>query len=305
MMHSPGCHICGGALRSHFGAVLDPQTRETFAIEECVACGVGQTLVRDADLSRYYGDAYHGGRHGLTAAYCARRRLQLVARVAGAGRRLLDVGCGDGTFLLAARKQGWRVAGTEFNAGIARAAGLDVGETPAQVQEFGPFDCITLWHSLEHMRDPRALLKTLAQSLAPGGVLLVAVPDAGGLQSRAFGPKWFHLDVPRHLYHFGRRSLARLLELSGFRVTHRWYQEFEYDVMGWSQSALNAFMPAPNLFFNALTGRRGGEHGRGWKAAGYVLGVCSLGLAIPLTAVGALLRRGGTLVFAARREECD
>jgi hypothetical protein len=63
-------------------------------------------------------------------------------------------------------------------------------------------------------------------------------------------------------------------------------------------------MPTPNLFFNALTGRRSSENGYA-KAAAYVLGVCSLGLAIPLAVIGTLLRSGGTLVFAARRKECD
>jgi SAM-dependent methyltransferase len=305
MMQSSVCNICGGALRTRFSAVLDPQTRETFAVNECTACGFGHTVIHAKDLSRYYGD-YHGGRHGLTASYCARRRLQLMARAASAGtqRRLLDVGCGDGTFLLAAQEKGWRVVGTEANPRIAQAAGLDVRSSLAELQGLAPFDCITLWHSLEHMRDPVALLSALSLLLAFDGTILVAVPNAGGLQSRLFGPKWFHLDVPRHLYHFGRRSLASLFERSGIVITHRWHQELEYDLLGWSQSALNAIMPTPNVFFNVLTGRNTWS-GYAWRMANCVLGAVSLAAALPLTFVSTLFQSGGTLIFAGRQKVCD
>jgi SAM-dependent methyltransferase len=305
-MKSPACHICGGALRTRFGAVPDARTGATFEIEECTACGLGQTVTRSDDPGRFYGAGYHGGRHGASAAYCARRRLKLVTRVAGpgAGRRLLDIGCGDGTFMLAARVSGWRVVGTELNPRAARDAGLEVYESSERALEFAPFHCITLWHSLEHLPAPAALLKSLARSLAPGGSLVVAVPDAQGLQASVFRSGWFHLDVPRHLYHFGRRSLALLLEASGFDITRRWHQEFEYDLLGWSQSALNAVLPAPNLFFDILTGRGGGS-GRAARTANCILGAFFMSLALPLTAAGTLARRGGTLVVAARRKERD
>jgi SAM-dependent methyltransferase len=296
------CNACGGALRTRFPAVLDPQTREHFSIVACEACGLGHTVPQPADLRPYYGSTYHGGRHGFTARYCVSRRLRLVTAAAGAGLggRLLDVGCGDGAFLLGARdREGWEVTGTEMNPALAHAAGLDVRETIDETRARAPFDCITLWHSLEHMRDPRATLKTLSGLLAPGGSLLIAVPDAEGLQARLFGAGWFHLDVPRHLYHFGATSLERLLDAAGFAIIRRWHQEFEYDLFGWSQSALNRLLPTPNLFFNHLTGRHT-EAGMGQLAASYVSGAAFSALALPATAIGTLSRRGGTLIVAAR-----
>lgn len=303
MTESNGCNICGGALRPRFRAVRDPLTGEAFEVAECESCGLGHTVAPADDLARYYGDSYHGGRHGLTAALCAWRRLMLVGRAAGrgAGRRLLDVGCGDGTFLLAARRKGWAVTGTELNPRAARAAGLDVRETLEEVRGQAPFDCVTLWHSLEHMADPAGLLKSLAGLLAPEGVLVIAVPDGGGLQARLFGPNWFHLDAPRHLHHYNRRSLTRLLGSAGFVTTSLRHQEFEYDLLGWSQSALNAVMPTPNVFFNLLTGRASGG-GPARAAANCLLGLLLTALALPLTFVGALMRRGGTLVAVARRK---
>jgi len=129
----------------------------------------------------------------------------------------------------------------------------------------GPFDCITLWHSLEHVRDPSAILRDCKKILKPGGVLLIAVPDAGGLEARTFGARWFHLDVPRHLFHFTRKSLASVLRAAGFAGLRSWHQEFEYDLLGWSQSALNAMGFPPNLFFHADGPQieRGESGGRG------------------------------------------
>jgi SAM-dependent methyltransferase len=307
------CNACGGALKMRYAAVLDPQTREHFSIAACEACGLGHTLPQPEHLQPFYGSDYHGGRHGFTDRYCVRRRLRIITAAvgedrAGGGRRLLDVGCGEGTFLLGARDRGWNVMGMEMNPALARAAGLDVRETIEEVQEAeetreASFHCITLWHSLEHMRDPRTTLQSLARLLAPGGVLVVAVPDAGGWQARLFGPRWFHLDVPRHLYHFNHRSLKRLLEATGFTIVRRWHQEFEYDLLGWSQSALNLLMPEPNIFFNRLTGRYTIDGKKSQAAASYVLGMTLSALAVPATTAGALSRRGGTLVVAARRQK--
>ena len=302
-MRLSGCNACGGALKSRFPAVLDPQTGERFSILACVACGLGHTTPQPADLQPYYGSTYHGGRHGFTSGLCVRRRLRLLASVAGDarnGRRLLDIGCGDGAFLLAAMEEGWSVAGTEMNPAPARARGIDpVHESIEEARAQAPFDCITLWHSLEHMRDPHATLSSIACMLAPGGLLFVAVPDAGGLQARLFGASWFHLDVPRHLYHFGARSLKGLLDTVGFAPLRQWHQEFEYDLLGWSQSALNLLMPAPNIFFKSLTGRHT-EAVRTQVAASYTLGIMLSALALPATLLGTLSRRGGTLIVAAR-----
>lgn len=297
MMQSLACNICGGSLRQRFKAVEDPQTLENFAINECVTCGLGHTVFYGDDLSCFYGDDYYGSRHGFTASYRARRRLQLVTRMVGAGggRRLLDVGCGDGTFLLAAQAKGWRVVGTEAHPRIAQAAGLDVRESIGEVKDCSPFFCITLWHSLEHMKDPVALLESLVSVLAPDGVILIAVPDAEGIQAQVFRSKWFHLDLPRHLYHFGHRSLARLFVGSGLTITHQWHQEFEYDLMGWLQSALNIIMPRPNGLFRFLTGRSNGDY---QKVADCILGTITLPFALPLTFIGTLLNRGGTLIVA-------
>jgi SAM-dependent methyltransferase len=294
------CPLCDRELRIRFAAVRDAKTLETFSILECPACGLGCTSPKTDNLAKYYRD-YHGGRHGVTNAFCTNRRIRILEKVAGntAGKRLLDIGCGEGTFLLAAKAKGWFAAGTEMNPSVARDAGLEVRQQLSGVSALAPFDCITLWHSLEHMEDPRATLREARSLLSPGGALIIAVPDAGGLQARVFGPKWLHFDVPRHLYHFTRFSLESLLRSEGFASVREWHQEFEYDLLGWSQSALNLGETAPNLFFEMLTGRKP-EISSWQRISTWVAGCILTGLAIPLVPLGMIAKRGGTMIVAAR-----
>lgn len=293
------CNACGETLHPLMPQVPDPMTGERFAIATCPRCELGHTLPQPQDLAPYYTAQYYGKRHGATGGYCTARRLRLVRQaLPGSPGRLLDIGCGDGSFLVAARAVGWQVAGTELNPAPARAAGLDVREA---VEEYGgaaQFDCITMWHTLEHMRDIPSMLAQVAGLLKPEGRLIVAVPDFGGLQARLFGPAWLHADVPRHLYHFNRKALEYSLAVAGL-TPHVWrHQEFEYDLLGWSQSALNRLQKHPNLFFYLLTGKRcdAGPASRFFAmAAGTVLTFLSL----PALAVSTMLGRGGTLIVVA------
>ena len=292
------CNACGGTLGPGLADATDPLTGDHFAVLVCQSCGLGHTDPQPDDLARYYGPTYHGGRHGPTAIYCALRRALRVRRAAGAaqGRRLLDVGCGEGTFLHMARRFGWRVAGTELNPALARAAGFEAFETLEAARGAGPYACITLWHSLEHLTDPRGAFRQLVAMLEPGGTIIAAVPNSAGWQARAFGRSWFHLDVPRHLFHFGPRSLACLFEVSGLSVVRRWDHEVEYDVFGWCQSTLNALSKKPNQLYDTLTHRRGGS---GFAASWIVAGaLCAA--ALPAVSVASLARRGSTIVMAAR-----
>jgi 2-polyprenyl-3-methyl-5-hydroxy-6-metoxy-1,4-benzoquinol methylase len=298
---SEPCCLCGAQLQPYLPSVKDHVTGEHFAVARCSGCGMGVTQPSPQDLSPYY-RAYYGGRHGFTAAFRAKQRLGLVRRTAKGktGRSLLDVGCGEGTFLLAAREEGWKASGTEMNPGPAQAQGLDVRTDLSAFQGVNEFDCITLWHSLEHMRQPQNVLQSIHRLLKPDGWLFVAVPDAAGWQARLFGRDWLHLDVPRHLYHFGRRSLRLLHQQSGFQVREQHHQEFEYDLLGWAQSALNKLFPTRNLFFLQLTGKAEGplsvEQATNW-AAGPLLSA----LALPVTWLGAVCKRGGTLIFASQK----
>lgn len=307
------CNACGAArLEERLAHVRDPQSTEHFAIVKCAQCGLGHTSPEPADLSSYYGPAYYGGRHSFTARYCTARRARILREAWQPGRqgkrpgKILDIGCGDGSFLEAVAREGWSVTGTEMGgaAELSKKLGIDVRDSLEDTRDGAPFDAITMWHTLEHFRDPKAIVTAVHEQLAEDGVFIVAVPDAAGLQAKLFKEKWFHLDVPRHLYHFTRGSLGGLLRDRGFAVERWHHQELELDLFGWLQSALNAVFPMPNVLFQSLTGKPR-TTGPAQLALSYALGTALGPAAIAATALGTVTGRGGTLIAIARPRNGD
>lgn len=249
------CHICSTPLTIRYPQICDSTKNESFSVLACPKCGIGYTAPHPTESKQYYDENYYGNRHGITSQFCSRRSLNFLENKPSKTnkKRLLDIGCGDGSFLLAAKGNGWKVMGTELNPHPARALGLDVKYSLEQVNEIETFDCITMWHSLEHMADIKSTLRLIKALLAPKGDLIITVPNNDSLQAKVFGPKWFHLDVPRHVYHFNPGSLCFALENEGFRTCRPRYVEIEYNLIGWSQSALNFLSPTRNVFFDVLT----------------------------------------------------
>ncbi len=252
------------------------------------------------DLDRYYQSDYHGGRHGFTAGLCDRRRLGILRSLRPSGtRRLLDIGCGDGTFLKGAQKEGWHIAGVEKYPQTARNQGIDVYDALDKIGSDQRYDCITLWHVLEHLPDLNSTVAALQSMLAPDGVLVIAVPDAGSFQAQVFGAGWLHLDVPRHLYHFTEPSLIRLLNNHSMEAHRLHCSEFEYDWMGWVQSILNRWNRTPNLFFKLVTGRRL-QTTLPIRTANYFGGATLSALGLLPVWLSSWTVHGGTLIVVAR-----
>jgi len=296
------CVLCGGPMRICFRGARDPISMECFNVWACGECGLRATFPQPTELSIYYGARYYGMRHWVTTTYCSWRRIRVVNLTFDGFRRrsILDVGYGDGTFLQAARRKGWNISGTELHAAPATSATMRVWPSLKEIEM--QFDCVSCWHVLEHLRDPVQSLLEMKRLLAPGGALLLAVPDADGWQSRLFGPFWFHLDVPRHLFHFDLPALHRLFATAGFHAAGIWHHELEYDLFGWIQSALNAMLRVPNVLFDFLTGKPR-RTGYGPIVGSLLFAVITFPIAFVLTVVSTLARRGGTLIVAARPNE--
>lgn len=134
--------------------------------------------------------------------------------------RLLDVGCGNGVFLMRAKEAGWSTQGIEPDpkaVAAAQRAGLDVVEgTLDSCPDLGLFDVVTASHVIEHVHDPRGFLRQIHDRLRPGGQLWLATPNAGSLGHRMFGKAWRGLEPPRHMTVFSLPALRLLLEQAGF-----------------------------------------------------------------------------------------
>lgn len=143
---------------------------------------------------------------------------------AAARGRLLDIGCGNGTFLASMRERGWEVLGVEPDPEASRLAreryGLEVVTDTLEgaALPVSSADAITLNHVIEHVPDPVALLEECCRLLQPGGKLVAVTPNVESLGHRLFGARWPHLDPPRHLHLFSQRTLQACAEKAGLRT---------------------------------------------------------------------------------------
>lgn len=139
------------------------------------------------------------------------------------GRTLLDVGAYCGYFLDVAREAGFRPEGLELSrwaGNHARGLGFTVHGVPLRelAAKGLQYDVVTLWDVVEHFADPREELKDALKLVRPGGRVYLSTIDAGSLLARVMGGQWPWL-MDMHLFYFGRRTLAMLLEEVGFHVT--------------------------------------------------------------------------------------
>lgn len=140
---------------------------------------------------------------------------------------ILDVGCGDGHFLVEARKRGWNVFGTEFTeeaVEVCAQKGIHMikGALSDVHVEAGYFDIITSFEVIEHTNNPKEEASILFKLLRPGGLIYVTTPNFDSISRVLLGAKWNVIEYPEHLCYFTKRTITRLLRDAGFervRVT--------------------------------------------------------------------------------------
>jgi SAM-dependent methyltransferase len=239
-LHPVICPVCASDLPGPVLKGVDRllSTDGEFAVAECPACGLGVTLPRLAgeDLTRRYPDTYasHKPPAGLLARAIQSQRelradlslrthpLKDALRDQGPGR-LIDVGCGRGDLAAAFARHGWTAQGLDPSpkaVAAAREQGVDAraGVLADMPGDFTGYDLVIVNHALEHVPDPVGDLDRIRERLAPGGMVVISVPDWGTWQRRRFGSRWFHLDLPRHLQHFDEAALREACGRAGLRV---------------------------------------------------------------------------------------
>jgi len=218
---------------------------------------------------------------------------------------LLDVGCGRGLFLDIMRKDGWSVTGVEFNEETARNAASKYGVKVVSVEAMTgfkdeSFDVVTLYHVLEHMRDPSAVLQECRRLLKKQGLLVIAVPMFDSLQASLGKALWFHLDVPYHLFHFTLRGLRSLLVANSLHVVNVCHFDFEQNTFGWLQTLLNISGIKKNLLYDLLKKRElNGRQSKKTRRRDILWTVVLLPIYVPLSVLlsiyESIVKRGATL----------
>lgn len=152
----------------------------------------------------------------MVKGWSIKRKVSLITDLNGGSGSLLDIGAGTGDFLVAAKKNDWKVAGMEPNLS-ARKLALKKGlELKSDITVFDNFqyDVVTLWHVLEHVPNLEEMINDLSRLVKPGGVLIIAVPNYKSYDAKYYGRFWAAYDVPRHIWHFSQKSIGRLFQKS-------------------------------------------------------------------------------------------
>ncbi|MDN3723084.1 class I SAM-dependent methyltransferase [Aequorivita sp. SDUM287046] len=142
------------------------------------------------------------------------KKTNLIYELNGSAGDLLDIGAGTGEFLKSAEEKGWKVFGVEPNEGAKKRAinkGLDL---KSSINEFEGkrFDVVTLWHVLEHIPNLEDTISQLTHLVKTDGTLIIAVPNYRSFDAKYYGKFWAAYDVPRHLWHFSKKSIEKLFQ---------------------------------------------------------------------------------------------
>jgi len=168
----------------------------------------------------------------LVKLYTIQKKVSLINSFKTENKKLLDVGCGTGDFLVACKNNGWIINGVEPNLNAKKiiSSKLQDGEIIyADLFELNneQFDVITLWHVLEHVPNLQDYISELIKLLKPNGVLIVAVPNFKSYDANYYNEFWAAFDVPRHLWHFSKKSIELLFSKQGMIVSKTLPMKFD------------------------------------------------------------------------------
>src|SRR5688572_4259641 len=228
------CPICSSTDLQKFTVCEDyTVSHETFHVKQCSVCTLAITTPRPetAKLSDYYqSDEYisHTGKSsgGVGFIYKVARSFSLKwkrAKVLShkAEGSILDFGCGTGEFLNTMKNSGWDITGVEPSAEARlKAEILNSTKICGSLAELSnnQFDVITAWHVIEHVPDLLQTTQTLKSLLKKDGIIFMAVPNYQSPDGTSYQEHWAGFDVPRHLWHFSKKSMSTLLTSTGLKL---------------------------------------------------------------------------------------
>lgn len=242
-VEQPTCVVCGAeGIVLHSGLVdVNFGAPGTWSLRRCNNASCGTVWLDPKPLAseiwKAYQDYYtHGGTDVTTADFEAgmleplwrltgltwrRDRLKAMYLPLTEPARLLDVGCGNGQRLEMFQAHGWEVEGQDVDADALMEAtrrGLTVhlGELADVGLPPDSFDVVTMNHVIEHVHDPRSLLRECLRVLKPGGRFVLVTPNVSSLGYRFYRTHWRGLEVPRHIQIFSAGSLSVLASEAGF-----------------------------------------------------------------------------------------
>jgi 2-polyprenyl-3-methyl-5-hydroxy-6-metoxy-1,4-benzoquinol methylase len=238
MVHHNVCPLCGSEktglqirCKDHF------ISKEDFSIFKCSACSFSftQDYPEENEITRFYESddyishsdtsrSFSDKLYRLARNFMLRKKKRLIENVTNLKKgAILDIGSGTGYFAGTMNKAGWLVKGIEIN---EKARNFSMSQfklnilTPDKIQslENESFDCITLWHVMEHFHDPFNYISEISRLLKPGAVCIVALPNCSSFDAKHYKQFWAAWDVPRHLWHFNPDSFRLFSGKAGLNL---------------------------------------------------------------------------------------
>ncbi|MGM4906232.1 class I SAM-dependent methyltransferase [Tardiphaga sp. 866_E4_N2_1] len=289
--HDSVCLLCKSTAFTSLYEVTDTNqgTPGRWEILSCDQChlGVLSPFPKPQEVAGFYSDQFYtesgqrfrGWMEWLRAGLASLRGRSLN-RLAQKRGRLLDFGSGSGHFARAQSAQGWEVVALDPYSGAAsESSSFELVDDWVKLKyPDASFDAVTLWYVVEHLSNPRAMVREFKRVLKPGGILVLAQQDFESVQARVFGPRWLFLDPPRHLWQFSAKTLGALVEQEGFVVSQVDRSSIEMGPFTILQSALNSIVGNQNYLFKFL---KSSSLRKDWRSAWWPT-LASLILAVPL-----------------------
>lgn len=238
MVHHKACPLCkSDEISIPFSCTDNFISMEVFKLARCGKCGFEftQDVPEENEIGRYYESedyiSHSGTKKGISNKlyHMARnfmlwRKKRIVSKLTSLkSGKILDIGSGTGHFAGKMKNCGWQVKGVEINEKARSFSvsqfGIDVF-SPDKITslEAESFDCITLWHVLEHFHDPVKYASEIHRMLKHDGVCIIALPNSSSYDAKHYGKFWAAYDMPRHLWHFNPKTFSLFAEKNGFRL---------------------------------------------------------------------------------------
>jgi len=252
-----------------------------FTYLKCLSCKSVQINKIPANLKKYYPEnygPYNTKKSSLVNNKIFKSRLRILKKFKNI-KTILEIGSGDGTFAIMAKKAGYDIhcveVNNKFNKNLKKK---NINVINKKIEDLNvtdfklKFDCIVAFHLIEHV-DIKVFINIIKSLSKKSSIILIITPNINSLSFKIFKKFWFHIDAPRHINLPSKKILNKLMNLAGFQSKGEIkinYDNFKSSQYGWDVSGYYISRYYKNKFYSRIS-----------KIAGIVMPFIELFINIP------------------------